>query len=101
LAQPGAVAVDLVEEVVFSATFAVTEENSLSVVVDLGIADAAPRIGQQGGEFASNRVPAIELGAFAPSFAVRIVRVVTDVGVPVPVRFICLASTENELLRCL
>ena len=99
LAQAGAVDVDFVKQVVLGPAFAVAEEDLLSVVVDLGIANAAAGVGQQGGEFAGGEVPAIELGALAPGFSVRIVRVIAHVGVPVPVGLVRLAGAEDELVH--
>ena len=99
LAQAGAIGVDLVEVVLLRAAFAIAEEDLLAVVVDLRVAHAAARVVEQGGEFARGQVPAVELGAFAPGLALRVVGVVADVGVPMAVGLVQLAGGEDEIVH--
>ena len=99
LAQAGAVGIDLVEVVLLRAAFAIAEEDLLAVVMDLRIAHPAARVIEQRGELAGGQVPAVELGAFPPGLAVRVMGVVADVGIPMAVGLVDLARGEDEVVH--
>ena len=98
LAQPGAVDADFVEVVVLGAAPAVAEQNLPSVIMHLRIAHAAARIVDQRRRRARAHRPAHQPPALAPCLAVRVVRVVTDVRIPVPVRFVGFAQREHQFV---
>ena len=99
LAQAGAIGVDLAEVILLGAALAIAEEDLAAVVVDLRVAHAAARVIEQRGELARGQVQAIELGAFPPCLARRVVGVVADVGIPMPVGLVDPARGEDDIVH--
>src|ERR1035441_6978324 len=85
--------------VLLRAAFAIAEEDLPAVVVNLRVARAAARIIEQGAELACGHVPAIELGAFPPCLPLRIVGIVAEVRVPMPVALINPARGEDNIVH--
>ena len=99
LAQAGAIGIDLVEVILLRAALAIAEEDLLAVVMDLGVADAAARVIEQGSELVGGEVQAVELGAFPPCLAIRVVGVIAEVGIPMAVGLVQLARGEDEVVH--
>ncbi len=76
----------------------VAEQDFLPVVTHLRVAHAAARIGEQRGQFARAQVQAVELRALGVGFAVGVVGVVSEVGIPVTIGRVECARGENDLL---
>ena len=85
LLEAAAIGVDFVEVIVFSAAFAISEEDLSSVITHLRIAHAAFGIVEQCSQLTGPEIELVELAAFAVGFAIGVGRVVADVGVPVSV----------------
>jgi len=98
LAEVRAVGGDFVEMEVFGVGLAPGEEDLPGVVVDLGIADASPRVVEKDGQFAGAEVEEAETAAGAVEFVGRVLDVAAEIFVPVAANA-GLPCGENDLLK--
>ena len=100
LPQIRAIHIDFVEVIVGRFCFAVRKEDLLSVIMDDGIAHRSLGILEDRRHLAGSQFQPAQLPAVAIGQSVLVVRVVTEVGVPVPI-FAGLTQCEDDFLDAL